>query len=314
MGTTTLNHASMYWIHAISSLHVGSGRGVGFIDLPILREKATNWPVIGGSAVKGVLADSYMASEKNRDENIRLRAAFGRAGAESSNSGSLVFNDARIVCLPVRSYYGTFAWLTSPAVLLCLQREAVAAGGAGVPADIPRPAPDGICVPAMTSALATPMPGTAFLEDIDLQVAVDGAAAEWATFIGHAVFQNDEWRATFSSRFAVAPDDIFNYFAETATEVTARVRIDDATKTVQDGALWYEESLPAETILAGMVWCDRVFPGAGVRETISPQELLTEFTRDKLLQIGGKATTGKGLVRFRFSNGSGVQGNGRSAQ
>ena len=47
----------MYWIHALTPLHVGAGTGVGFIDLPIMREKTTAWPVLPGSAVKGVLAD-----------------------------------------------------------------------------------------------------------------------------------------------------------------------------------------------------------------------------------------------------------------
>ncbi|MCI5166291.1 MAG: type III-B CRISPR module RAMP protein Cmr4, partial [Candidatus Electrothrix sp. GM3_4] len=45
--------------------------------------------------------------------------------------------------------------------------------------------------------------------------------------------------------------------AETATEVRARIRIEPGTRTVADGQLWYEENLPAETLLWGIVGCDR---------------------------------------------------------
>ncbi|MHA1734045.1 MAG: RAMP superfamily CRISPR-associated protein, partial [Promethearchaeota archaeon] len=44
----------MMWLYALSPVHVGSGRGVGFIDLPIIREKVTNYPLVPGSTIKGV--------------------------------------------------------------------------------------------------------------------------------------------------------------------------------------------------------------------------------------------------------------------
>ena len=60
----------MYWMQAITPLHVGSGKGVGFIDLPIMREKVTNWPLVPGSAVKGVMRDYFdqKKDEKGGDE------------------------------------------------------------------------------------------------------------------------------------------------------------------------------------------------------------------------------------------------------
>ncbi len=59
----------MYWIHAITPLHVGSGRGVGFIDLPIMREKVTSWPLVPGSAVKGVMREHFIRKRTDRDAN-----------------------------------------------------------------------------------------------------------------------------------------------------------------------------------------------------------------------------------------------------
>jgi len=104
----------------------------------------------------------------------------------------------------------------------------------------------------------------------------------------------------FQKRFVVLPDNAFDFLCETGTEVHTRVRIDDDTKTVARGALWTEESLPAETILMGLIHCDRVFGSRG--EDITPQGLLDRFAKEPLtLQIGGKATVGRGQVRCVFS-------------
>jgi CRISPR-associated protein Cmr4 len=132
---------------------------------------------------------------------------------------------------------------------------------------------------------------------------VDNAAnvQAWGQWIAERVFPGDSaWQADFLQRFAVLPDVVFDYLTETATEVVTRVRIDDGTKTVAEGQLWTEESIPAESILAGLVVCDRVYNGKG---TLTPQMLLDEYATGSLtLQIGGKASVGRGRVRCHFSN------------
>ncbi len=49
--------ARLLFTHALSPLHAGTGQGVGVIDLPIAREKATGLPFLPGSSVKGTLRD-----------------------------------------------------------------------------------------------------------------------------------------------------------------------------------------------------------------------------------------------------------------
>ena len=49
--------ALLLFVHALSPLHVGIGQGVGLIDLPIAREKATGLPILPGSSLKGALRD-----------------------------------------------------------------------------------------------------------------------------------------------------------------------------------------------------------------------------------------------------------------
>ena len=47
-------------------------------------------------------------------------------------------------------------------------------------------------------------------------------------------------------------DDVMSLLLDTATEVNAHIRLNNETKTVERGALWYQESLPAESVLAGI--------------------------------------------------------------
>jgi CRISPR-associated protein Cmr4 len=152
--------------------------------------------------------------------------------------------------------------------------------------------------------------GAVYLEDLDFTAVKNELANDWATSIAAWVFPvtNDPWREQFEKRFVILPDEVFDFLCATGTEVNTRVKISDDTKTVQSGMLWTEESLPAETILAGMIACDRVFGKNGTE--IKEGDLLKKFTRHRetgepeiILQIGGKATVGRGQVRCVFTNG-----------
>lgn len=41
----------IFHLHALSALHVGTGQGIGAVDLPIARSRATNLPLVPGSAL-----------------------------------------------------------------------------------------------------------------------------------------------------------------------------------------------------------------------------------------------------------------------
>ena len=323
----------MYWLHAHSPVHVGAGSGVGVIDLPIMREAVTNWPLIPGTAIKGVLSDKHGADEKQRnpdgktgDELKRAtlrRLAFGRSGNEQpSNAGALVFTDAQIVCFPVRSMFGTFAWVTCPFALSRLKRDLMRAGtGSDLP-DVSLPGTANeqgsieVHVPDSPASVLVET-NEIYFEDLDFVAKLCGNAAKWAKAIADQVFpaptDNDSgekkkktgdapWSELFQQRFAVVPDDVFTFLCETATQVDARTKIDSETKIVADGQLWYEESLPTETILAGRVWCDKVY---GERNGITMDDLFNEFCNaneeNQFLQIGGNASVGRGQVQIRFA-------------
>lgn len=300
-----MENTQVYWLHTLSPTHVGTGRGVGYIDLPIQRDKLTGWPLIPGSAFKGVWSDHFRATDDNRRSDARLGLAFGRASdrdANASNAGALVPTDARLVCLPIRSFQGTFAWCTSPLALQMLHRDLELAGMQNLPA-VPPPLTEGAV--HRTTATKLEDNGRIFLEDLDFSGKECAVATKWATRLADWVFpggENQLWRARFTERFAVVPDEVFDFLTETGTEVSTRVRIDDDLKTVQKSQLWNEESLPAETILAGLVYCDRVYS----RESngVTAADLVGQFaTKPLSLQIGGKATTGRGRVHCVFTEG-----------
>lgn len=306
-----MSNTKLYWIHTLSPTHVGTGRGVGYIDLPIDRDGITGWPIMRGSGFKGVWSDHYaqkiLAPDQrgkdernlNTKESKQLRAAFGVAGDDrNSNAGALIATDAKIVCLPVRSFRGTFAWTTSPMCLQMLSRTLKLAGVNDVPT---APNFSSEEVAHHTDSTLLVEGDRVYLEDLDFKAQKCDTAARWAELIAKNVFADDSsWQEQFKKRFVVIPDTAFDFLCETGTEVHTRVRIDDDSKTVVKGALWTEESLPAESILMGLIQCERVFGSRG--EDITPVGLLGSFATPPLsLQIGGKATIGRGQVRCLFS-------------
>ncbi len=281
-----------YWIHAITPIHLGAGRGLGYIDMPITREKVTTWPYIPGSSIKGVIADYFGASDEDirkKSENKALKAAFGTSGSDNEcAAGALVFTDANILCLPIRSFYGTFAWITSP---FCLKRT-------GINTSLPNFNNESDAFITNDSKLMG-NDRKIYLEDLDINTQKINEAGKIASDIAASLFsENKEWQKIFIERFAVVSDDLFTFLCESGTEVNAHIRINSKTGIVEPGALWYEESLPVETILTGRIWCDKVFV-----KDMTEQELFERFCgKNIILQIGGKASTGKGLIKCIFGN------------
>lgn len=283
-------HSRIYYLHALSALHVGTGRDGGVIDLPIAREKATGLPVVPGSSIKGVLRDELVGG-LNTDQH---RAMFGPPSESAADhAGALAFGDARLLCLPVRSLGGTFAWVTCPLVLRRYGRD-LSSAVATIP--ILKDGEIAVCAGSVLCDKEK-KEKKVFLEDLELTaVNPDSAADAWAGHIGTAVFASDEsWRDLFRQRLAIVADSVFDFLAETATEIVARIRIKPETRTVEKGGLWYEENLPAETLLWGLAAADR---SRYDKVSNSGAELLDLLPAEERLQVGGKAGVGRGQVRW----------------
>ena len=285
--------ARMTFLHALSPLHVGTGQGVGIIDLPVAREKGTGIPIVPGSSLKGVL--------RSLVENKELRKkVFGPdTTAAHEHAGSVQFGDLHLLFLPVRSLRGTFAWVTSPFLLQRFTRDmAWVENGLNLPKPPTSPGEDTCLVPKDPASALVIGDGTSsvILEDLDLKASENPVLAQWATALAPQIFPEDEaWRNLFKERVCLVHDDVMRFLLDTALEVTARIRLDEETKTVQKGALWYEEALPAETIMTGLVF---VTP---VKAVDMDAERIIEVIKEVIqspLQLGGNATVGRGLCRL----------------
>ncbi len=280
--------ANLLFVHALSPLHAGTGQGVGVIDLPVAREKSTGLPYLPGSSVKGTLRDMCPTDRRDR--------IFG-PGAEQEDKyqGSIIFSDQRLLLLPVRSLAGTFAWVTSPFILTRFVRDAKNANIGGVPGFASGVESPERCIVCETGCRLV-LNDEVILEDLDLKADKSPDAQAWAAWLGAKIFQDDgEWQAILIGRFAIVHDQVMTFLLDTATEITARIKLLEDAKTVKKGGLWYEEALPAETILSGLVVST---PLKSKEEEIS--EMLTSLA-GKPAQFGGKATVGRGLCRLQIA-------------
>jgi CRISPR-associated protein Cmr4 len=93
-------------------------------------------------------------------------------------------------------------------------------------------------------------------------------------------------------RIVIVPDEIFAFLVQHYTEVVTRIKINPETGTVQEGALWTEEYLPAESVLYSVLF---------KQETSRDLKLKDYLPNDgELLNLGGNQTIGKGLVKVWY--------------
>lgn len=295
-------NARLIFTHALSPLHAGTGQGAGVIDLPIVREKATGIPFLPGSSLKGTLRDGCTHADKEKVYGPEKNNA-------DDHAGTAQFTDQRLLCLPIRSLAGTFAWVTSPYLLHRFARDAASAGVTNLSA-VPTVA-DGMCCVVQSYSEAGQSVqcklklniGSAqkvVLEDLDLNPTENDKATNWGKAIGAYIFQGDTiWKQMLGERLCIVSDDVFGFLINMATEVFARTKLLDDTKTVQKGGLWYEEALPAETILYGLIVAT---PNA--KASLSPNDIfaVVQSSIPPSLQLGGKATVGRGFCHVIMHN------------
>lgn len=271
----------IYFIHALSPLHAGTGQGTGVIDLPIAREKATNIPIFPGSSLKGALRG--LCTDSKEADNI-----FG-AGGDFGCQGSVLFSDAHLLLLPVRSVKGVFAWVTCPYVLSRFCRDSMKDADFRTPEDSSR------CIVLKGSVLQT-SDKKVYLEEIDL--IADEVDSLPISGMLKDVFSADRG-IDLDKHICIVSDDVFSFLLTTSMEIVARIKIDDKSKTTQKGSLWYEEALPVESILYGVAVLSPV-PKAGLSDDVLKEKM--KVCSEKTIQLGGKTTVGRGLCKITFTD------------
>jgi CRISPR-associated protein Cmr4 len=292
------------FLYAISPVHMGAGQAIGVIDNPIQRERHTNHPCFAGSGIKGAVRHAWCAL--GGDEALLAKILGPDSGnKETLHAGAVSFGDAQLVAFPVRSLKGGYVYATCPQALARAQRlmQVVRPGESWAIPEVE----EGTCLVLNKNLLSsrkingreTPV---LHLEAFEYR-AVEGdhaALKKIAEALAQQALPNAKdcefFRNKFMNDLVVLSDTDFGYFAENATLVEPHVRIDDKTGTADGGGLFYTENLPPESLLIAPLMCSRTRTGKEDEEAESVMAKIKTLIDGKLLQIGGDATTGRGLV------------------
>lgn len=291
--------AMLMFVHALTSIYPGSGTALGVVDLPVQRERHTNWPTIAGTSLKGVLKAEAQSGETKLDPKT-LAAVFGPdTDHAAEHAGAVAFTDARLLAFPVRSLKGVFAWVTCPEALSRLRRDLALTLLARLP-EPPR-LQEGQALVAAGSPLRQ---GNGLVLEEFAFDAVDGATPV-ATWIADHATDDKDTKERLQERMVIVDDNAFGHFVQHATEVTARIALDYQTKTVKQGALFYEELLPSETLLYSVVLAERSRSSGANMTALQVLGALTGLGL-RTVQIGAGETIGKGFCALRFARPNGA--------
>lgn len=300
------------FIYCVSPVHMGAGTALGLIDNPIQRERHTDHPVFSGSGLKGAVRhDFWDQAQKNPAKEADLIGrVFGPSPDEggSLHAGAISFSDAQLLAFPVRSIREAFVYTTCPTALARAKRTL---GLVGIKVDwsVPRLSA-GQCL-TVTKDLCSAdqrLP----LEAFEFVAQVDSNVEKIAETLAVRGISEGFFREKLKRDLVVLSDEDFGYFVRNATVVEPHVRIDDVTGTADDGGLFYTENLPPESLLLAVVMAseertrnnDKKSAQDIIKLVLGGQEGGFTGLDDRLLQIGGDATTGRGQVVLRSAGGS----------
>ena len=286
----------------VSPVHMGAGQAVGAIDNPIQREVHTGHPLIAGSGLKGAARHHFARTWTDKHLITRL---FGPERDASDHAGAIAFTDAALVAFPVRSLRNTFVYATCPTALGRLKRLA----GKQAAWTVPQVAAGSI-KSSSSDADSALVNGRLILEAFDFAAAEDANVKAIAAWLAdHALPPGDDhafFREKLKIDLVVFSDTEFDHFVRHATVVEPHVKIDDDTGTAAKGALFYTENLPPESLLAGLVLAsverrkgkdaEGLVDAASVLAAVLHDGEGRQGLADRLLQVGGDATTGRGLI------------------
>ncbi|HPY90075.1 MAG TPA: type III-B CRISPR module RAMP protein Cmr4 [Lentisphaeria bacterium] len=277
-------------------MHVGAGASVGVVDLPIIRERHTGYPVIPGSSLKGVLAALWNDKENLTKDNKRIKGSdletlfgrddFGSEGDDNnSQAGKLLVGEAKILAFPVRSAKNAFAWCTCPTVIYRLLRDLQSVASPKLPNDLKLPQLNADQCLAAEALCFTENGKKVILEEYCLQVVSNDVDPNLIAAL-EKMSEDPVWRKELGQHLVILSNEMFSYFVQNACEIAQHVKIDIDTNAAQGGALFNQENVPSETMFYALM-------------TETKDKCLEKLAaklqdNNHILQIGADATTGLG--------------------
>lgn len=289
-------------IYTRSPLHIGCGTSVDIVDMPIIRERITNFPVIPGSSFKGVLRqcarDTFGA-----ENNPTVNALFGneddldpgddeKKKKNKSYAGAVITGEGKLLAYPVRSLKGCFAWITCPAALHRLNRDW----------DISVPIPK-VDIDHCIASPAISDGNTVVLEEYPLTVNAEIADLENITSKLLSLCDDTMWKAELKDKLVIVADENFQHYVTATTEIVARIQMDPKTRTNKN--LFNQENVPCEALFYSV--CSIEPPRRPKQQAEdSNGNLADQFKKlfqknEGMLQIGGDETIGLGLCQVKLN-------------
>lgn len=273
-------------------LHVGCGSSVGAVDQPVVRERHTGYPVIPGSALKGVLADLWLEVDKDveevvikdKKELVRIKGKdahrmFGdndpRKDAIAS-AGSFLVGEGKLLAFPIRSVNKCWAWITCPLALSRFYRDVGAENVEAIHVDDE----------SVIAQEGLGVGGKVVFEEYPMPLSQDRRVLSRVVDDLKELSDDDVWKSNVAEHLAIVSNTVFAYFVQNACEIANHNRISDVTGVVEDGALFSQENVPSEAMFYSVCnsWNEKDFG------------ILKDKLRDCkcILQIGADITTGLG--------------------
>lgn len=295
-----------YFIHCLSSVHVGDGSSSGTIDLPIQREKVTGFPVFRDSSLRGSIREYFEKNikEKNKTEENEnkvvdeiFNATFGSWDNGDKNSALEVF-PARLLFFPVRSFNGLFAYVTCPFVLQRFKDDMKKFQNEIPETELPK-----VTEPKENEIWA----GTSLEIEGSGKVGLEEFLFETKPEIENSFQSILNWFAKkteidrIKTHGAIVSDSVFGYMAKLFTEKVTRNRIDLETGVAKDGNLFNEEFLPEETVLYSALGFGNEFSIAKEDKRKKAEDIQTYVQENmpEILTIGGDQSIGKGMIGLK---------------
>lgn len=334
MATKTFEQFGVLGLYTETPLHCGTESTVGYVDLPIQRERHTQYPVIQGSSIKGVMRDESKRHEKLKGQIDRLFGCSEESAqhadkqakkpeddagdtTEQSNlppgiPGSVSFGDGILVAFPVRSSLAPFHWVTCPFVLERVLRLLGECWRGGHP-------PPGEAW-ASQDQEAYPVLLEELLVTVQHNTEVGDAGSGVISHLLDLLPNGDRGfaytRERFAKRLLVIDDDSFRELVTTATDIVTRIKLNilGTTRPIKEeaekaalkqelGMAEDEEFDPAD--LQGNLFVEELVPpetlfACALRAPSRPNTLAEAFESLPVIRLGGDETIGRGVTHLTY--------------
>lgn len=268
--------AALVTLIAETHIHPGVGQSTGALDLPVARERTTQYPFIPGSGVKG----AYRVWATEKATGLQVKTLFGRGSGDDSGAvdgaGGLLCADARLLLLPVRCLSDAYKWVTCPAILHRLQRDNDRAGNKSIIWELAEPgAGKHLGVGTTDDWLG--------LEEREFRNA--GTIAPTVISALEKLIGSD-MASGLAEKLIILSDRDFTWFAQYGLPIMARNVLD---KDKISTNLWYEETLAPDTIMYVLF---------GERSPGQVKNFTSAIPSAPYVQMGGNETIGQGWFKM----------------